>query len=395
MSVNGGHGGPPRQVRLRQGAITAACRVLGLGLRPLRAWRSAPAAYRRILVLRRCCLGDVLLTTPLLATLDAAFPDAELIYATGAWSRAALVGNPHVDRVITLPDRPHARDWLTVVRRLRRGRCDLALLPERSPLMHLAAWLAGIPRRVGLDSAGRGFALTDPVPVTGVRHETERALDLARALGLTPATPSPLYRPGEDARERVASLLAAGGVTGDVLVVHPGGGANPGVTMAGKRWPPERFAAVADHLHERHGLAVCLVGVPDDRAAVAACATRLRAPALDLAGRLSLDELGALCARARLYLGNDSGATHLAVACGAPTVAVFGPTDPAMYGPLDGVSEAVWNAAACAPHVERGDLTRATDGFRCIDTIAVADVLDAAERVLTRTTSRTSVEAAT
>ena len=374
--------------RLREAAITAACTLLSLAVRPWSRRRSRRGwpPPRRILVLRRCCLGDVLMTTPLLAALDETYPAAGITYATGPWSRAALGGNPRVDEVWTLPAGGGIAAWLATVRCLRRGRFDLAMLPERSPLVHLAAWLARIPRRVGLDSGGRGFALTDAVPTRGVRHEVERSLDLARALGIAvpPGPHRPEYLPAPASIARVDALLEERGVVPPLLVVHPGGGANPGAVMTSKRWPTERFGQLADALHARHGGSVVLVGAPDDRPCVDATRAAMETAALDVCGALSLDELGALCCRAALYIGNDSGATHLAEACGAPTVVVFGPTDPAMYGPVDGVGEAVWDAAACAPVVRRGDLTRGGDNARCIDAVTVADALAAAERVLAR-----------
>lgn len=327
------------------------------------------------------------MTTPLLASLDEAYPSAQIVYATGRWSRAALAGSRYVDRVITLPDTAGPRTWFTLARRLRRANFDLAVIPERSPLAPLAAAAAGIPRRVGYDSAGRGFALTDPVPVTGIRHETERALDLARALGLPAAPPRIHYRPSGAACDAVARLLRDRGVSGDFLIAHPGGGANPGVIMASKRWPPERFAAVAKSLASTYGFHVVIVGGPGDEAVALECAGALGFPATNLAGQLSWSEHAALAALARLYLGNDSGATHLALAAGAPVVAIFGPTDPAMYGPLDPVSEAVWNPD-CAAHAERGDLTRARDATRCINSIGVDDVVGAARRVLVRAAAK-------
>lgn len=333
--------------------------------------------------MRRCCFGDVLLTTPLLAALDAAFPAAQITYATGAWSRAALDGNPHVDRVLTLPGPMRPGTWLALVRRLRSRRFDLAVIPERSPLPQVLAAAARIPRRVGLDSGGRGFALTDPVPVTGVRHETDRALDLANALRLAVPPRHPTYSPSEASREKVTELLDAHAITDPFIVVHPGGGDNPGVSMPTKRWPPERFAATAAALARTYAHQVVVTGGPADVNAARACAAAMPLPVLNLAKRLTWDEHAALAERARLYLGNDSGATHLAVAVGAPTVVVFGPTDPAMYGPLDGVSEAVWSTE-CAEAAERGDLTRARGSDRCIDSITVDQVAAAAARVIER-----------
>jgi lipopolysaccharide heptosyltransferase II len=371
---------------LRNTAITAACHVLR-PLFPFRRTSRQNATPRRVVVLRRCCLGDVLMTTPLLAALEAAYPEATITYACGKWSAAALANNPQVDRVLTLPDRWDRAAWWGLIGLLRRERFDLAVIPERSPLPALAAALAGIPRRVGLDSAGRGFALTDRVPVRGIRHETDLALDLARAIGLPAGERRLRYSPGAESVARVDAILAEHGAGSRLMVVHPGGGANPGVRMDSKRWLPERFAAVADALVEGHGATIVLAGAQSDRETVEATRAALRHYAIDLAGTLGLDEHAALCARADLYLGNDAGTTHLAGACGAPVVAVFGPTDPAQYGPLDGVGEAVWDPVACAPHVERGDLTRRTDrdgAIRCIDAITVEEVLSACERVLVR-----------
>ncbi|HEY8600518.1 MAG TPA: glycosyltransferase family 9 protein [Thermomicrobiales bacterium] len=377
------------KARVRQGAITVAC----CALRPFfRAQRTGEtfAPPRRILVFRRCCLGDTLMMTPLLAALDAAYPEATITYAVGRWSAAAVVNNPHIDAILRLPDHPSRRDWVRIVGKVRRGGFDLALIPERSPLPALAVALASVPRRVGLDSAVRGFALTDRVPVQGERHETDLALDLARELGLRADIRRPLYRPSEAASVHVATLLEARGVQEPLLVIHPGGGANPGTTMDMKRWPAERFAQVAATLRAQLGGSIILVGAESDRQLVNATNAALRGDAVDLCAALSLDELGALCARATLYIGNDSGTTHLAEGCGTPVVAIFGPTDPAQYGPTDGIGEAVWDPVSCGPYVQRGDLTRltATETFRCIDTITVEQVVAAAERVLARAMTR-------
>lgn len=373
--------------RLRQPAITFGCYLL----RPFfHTWRREPDAGpdpRHILVLRRCCLGDVLMTTPLLATLDTAYPDARITYAAGKWAATALERNPHVDAVLRLPEHPTWRDWVRIVGKVRRGGYDLALVADRSPLPALATALAGIPRRAGFDSAGRGFALTARVALRGVRHETDLALDLARLLGLPDPARRPHYRPSDEARERVGQLLAARQIAQPLFVIHPGGGANPGVTMDTKRWLPERFARVADGLVAQYGGTIALVGAASDQAAVNATRAAMRTEAIDFAGALSVAELGALCERATLYIGNDAGTTHLAEACGAPVVVVFGPTDPAQYGPTDGIGEAVWDPIACGPHIQRGDLTRpgsASSAVRCIDAITVEQVLDAAARVLAR-----------
>jgi ADP-heptose:LPS heptosyltransferase len=370
--------------RARQLAIGAACRLMRPFFRAPRGLQSAP---RRILILRRCCLGDVLMTTPLLRVLEEAYSDAAITYAVGKWSAAALGGEPQRHTVVRLPEHPGLRDWARIVGRLRRGCFDLVLIPERSPLPALATALAGIPRRVGLDSAGRGFALTDRVPVPPLRHETDLSLDLARALALASSDRRLRYRPSEEARTRVAALVAELALQEPLFLLHPGGGANPGVTMDTKRWPPERFAAVGAALLARHGGTLVLVGAGSDAATVSATLTACPPGARDLSGALSLDELGALCARATLYIGNDAGTSHLAEACGAPTVVVFGPTDPAQYGPTDGIGEAVWDPVACGPYVQRGDLTRLGDDAgadRCIDAITVDAVTDAAERVLAR-----------
>lgn len=107
-------------------------------------------------MLRRCCLGDVLLTTPLLRALDEAFPAVTIAYAVGPHSAAALANNPRVARLLPIPDWPTARQWLAIGWRWRRECFDLAVLPETSPLVHLAAALAGIPG--GWGSTRRGAA---------------------------------------------------------------------------------------------------------------------------------------------------------------------------------------------------------------------------------------------
>src|SRR5215813_12436510 len=145
---------------------------------------------QRIVILKPCCIGDVIFTTPLLSALRRAYPNATIDWIVGSSAIAALRDRPDLNHVIDSGPlaNPASRpaSLLRLVRQLRAGKYDLAVVPDRSPLPGMAVLLAGIPRRAGLDSGGRGFAYTvkartDP---NVVRHEAEIYLDLARALGI-------------------------------------------------------------------------------------------------------------------------------------------------------------------------------------------------------------------
>lgn len=299
------------------------------------------------------------MATALARAIKAAWPATELDFAVGDHSRPALAGNPDIRALVDASgclrgERP-AIAAPRLAWRLRRRRYGMAFVPDRSPITAVVARLAGIPVRVGLDSGGRGRWHTIRVPVPPGRHEIELYLDLARAVGLpVPDQPRPVFVPAAADRARAGALLGndAGGRTGPRVAIHPGGGVNPGMAMLGKRWPAERFAAVADGLAAA-GARIVLLGGPGDQAAVAAvlaaAAPATRDRLIDGAGRLSLGEVGAVIERCDLYLGNDTGVTHLAAAVGTPVVAVFGPTRPDRYGPLPGAGIAVAPVDGPAP----------------------------------------------
>src|SRR5258708_3500380 len=146
---------------------------------------------RRIVLIKPCCIGDVIMATPLLAALRRGYPNASIDWMVGSSAIDALREHPDLSRVIDCGRlaNPASRpiSLLHMVGQLRAGNYDLAVVPDRSPLIGMAALLAGIPQRAGLDSAGRGFAHTVKAPIDpgAVRHEAEIYLDVARALGLS------------------------------------------------------------------------------------------------------------------------------------------------------------------------------------------------------------------
>lgn len=278
------------------------------------------------------------MATAAIASLARSFPGVEVDVLTGPWTRPAFVGNPNVGRVLdaeTLLGGRRADPTVVarVVRRLRAGRYDGAVVLETGVWLATLPWLAAIPVRAGLDSGGRGLTLTRAVPAAGVRHEVVRYLECARALGATELVRRLTFQPGEaGAGEADAALRAAGWAGEPFVVVHPGGGANPGMRLESKRWPAERFGALAERL-DRAGVRPVVVGGRGEEALAAAVVAKVPRT-IDLGARLSLAGLGGLAERAELYVGNDSGPTHLALAVATPTVALFGPSDERRYGPF-------------------------------------------------------------
>lgn len=281
------------------------------------------------------------MATPALRALATHYPGAQIDVATTDWSAPALRGNPHLARIITYPDRRLAVGLHFLARSLRQAGYDLAIGLDPSPLVNLTLWRADIPVRAGIDSDGRGIGLTHPVAPDPAQHETEAYLAVLAAIGVPPAGTAPEYHPSAEALRTAATIFPDDGPP--TVVIHPGGAVNPGTAMPAKRWPPERFAALTDRLAAEAGARVVVVGTNSDREAVAAVVRQATTPVVNLCGRLTLDELAALAARAALYVGNDSGTSHLAAAVGTPTVTIFGPTNPGRYRPLGP------RARVCAP----------------------------------------------
>ena len=382
---------PPHLVVRPRGRRPWRERLLTLGFRlaravsaPLQRPPTLPSGPCRILVIKPCCLGDVLMTTPVLAALRARFPRADIDYAVGRHAAPAITGHPEVRRLVDAG--PGAgrgvRNLLGLLRRMRAGRYDLCLVLERSPLFTILPWLAGIPARAGIDSGGRGFALNTRVPWDESLHEADLYLSVAAALGCPIEGHGLRFEPGPDAVAQVERMWVEQGLHGPLVAIAPGGGTNPGMDLPEKRWLPERFAAVADRLHAEHGATIAVLGGPLDRAACEAMRAAMRAPSLDLCGSAPFAERGALLLRCALYVGNDSGPTHLAVAVGCPTVAIFGPTDVGLYGPYHAQARTVRRDLACSPCFVHGHFPPCPNQHACMRGLPAEAVLTACAEFL-------------
>ena len=283
----------------------------------------------RILVRLPNWVGDVVMATPALAALRAAHPGAEIV-AEGRPYLAGLVrGLASVNRFL-----PEVRATSGRVRALRGERFDWAVLLPDSVRSALAPFLARVPVRAGYarDPLRRALltrALAPPhaagrrVPISMV----ERYLRITRALGCAdPAERRTALAVDAAAASAVAKRLDEAGLAAGAraLVLTPGASFG-----SSKLWPPAHFAAAADAIARRHGLAVVLAPGPGEEALAREIAGSMQERASVLADPpTSLAELVALIGSAALHLGNDTGPRHIAVALGTPTIVLIGPTDP-------------------------------------------------------------------
>ena len=341
-----------------------------------------PLIIERILVIKPCCLGDLLMATPALRALKHHFPNAAVHVMTTEWCAPVLTGNPNVSATFRYPDRMTAARYVVLARRLKERRYDIGISLDRSPLVNGVLRLAGIPVRAGINSSGRGIGLTHRVTPVPEMHESELYLAVVASLGAVERDSAPEFFPSEAARARIKNLVDS--ATTPRVVIHPGGAVNPGANMLSKRWPAIMYGALASSLIQKYHAAVFVIGAESDREAVQTTVDFTDGPVTNLSRELSLDETGALCEHAALYIGNDSGMSHLAAAVGTPTVTIFGPTDPMLYRPLGPKS------LVCAPENLAGKRTqrdlrgthRDDSSAGDIRDVSVEEVLQACARIL-------------
>jgi len=332
---------------------------------------------RRVLVKEVNWLGDVVMSLPALRAVRRAFPEAHLALLVKTELASFFDGAAWVDEVI--PYRVTRglggiADRRGVIRTLRAGRYELAILLPRS--FEAAFWttLARIPQRVGFATDGRGMMLTSKVPYTPALfagHQSGDYLHMLRAtLGIT-GDPND-YVPDVHAPHVAAArawLAARRRNRGPLIALAPAAAFGPA-----KEWPPDRYAALIDLLADRHQAECVLVGAPGERARCEQVAAATRQGALVAAGEHGVGESMALLTLCAGFAGNDSGAMHLAGALGVPTVGLYGSTRPQRTAPLGPRTKVVYHQIECSPCMDR---TCRFGHYECLKRITVGEIADA------------------
>ncbi len=284
----------------------------------------------RLLVVKTSSIGDIVHALPSVQAIKEAAPNLFLGWVVRQRSADVLRGNPWIDALHVLPDKPTIADLLALGREFTAARYHLALDMQGLFLSGLITRLSGAPVRVGWDRNREANALflTHPI-VPGrkqARHEVDLLYGFADALGVhvphPEFTPQP-YLAAEGmgkARQWLSGLPA------------PRIALNVGASRAYKRWPAERWQAVAQSL-AACGRGLVFIGDNNDAEIVTPLVASLQGACVDLAGKTTLRELAAVLACCDLLVTADTGPMHLAVAVGTPVVALFGATDPQRHGP--------------------------------------------------------------
>lgn len=337
----------------------------------------------RILLVRLGALGDVVHAIPVAAAIRRALPAVAIDWLVSAKHCELLDLVPVIDRRLVVGDRNDAASGpsvLAVIRALRRTRYDVAIDLQGLLKSAAIARLSGAPRVVGFnrkyareplarlfysdrhDPGGEGIYAPSET-----RHVVHINLGMLTALGISD--------------QRVEFPIAERDSEVAVTVSAKAGGRyallNPGAAWPNKRWPPERFAALAVQLRERRGLLSVVLWGPGEQGLAEAAVARSQGAAI-LSPRTSIADLVALARGSAVMVSGDTGPTHVAAAVGTPIVGIYGPTRPERNGPWMKDDETVSRASICRCHHFR----QCRAERMCLLDLEVEEVLAAVERRL-------------
>jgi len=345
-------------------------------------------------------VGDAIMAIPAIRAVRKKFPDSHIGILARPYVADIYQGQALCDELIPYDPKSTHHGWSgreRLARQLRAQKFDVALLLQNA---FDAAWLAfraNIPQRIGYARDARSFLLTKAIPVPKPNeipaHEMFYYLELLRRTGwidaLTehslpqgrstaapqlgkistaasesfPNAAPPITLKVSDAQTLQArDTLSQAGSTPNNFRVAIAAGASYG---SAKCWLPDRFAAVATHLQSQSNADIILFGTPSELPVSTAIAAAMPRKPIDLTGKTSIAALPALLSQCHLFLGNDSGAMHVAAAVGLPVVAIFGPTDPHGTAPVTPRHTIVQQKPYCSPCF----LRRCPTDHRCMKSV--------------------------
>jgi len=332
---------------------------------------------KRLVILSPNWLGDAVMALPAIADVRRAAPGASITVAARTAIAPLFRLVPEVDDTILLSKPAAMHDvarWRALGAELADGGFDAALLLPNSMHAALLVSRAGIPERWGYRAGWRGRLLTRAIARPSGLHQVASYQRLVAALGFANGPAVPHVRVPQDARDAAARLLMDAGWDGRTPLV----GLAPGAAYGGaKRWPPARFGELAAAL-AADGVSAVVVGSAADAATASEVARACPARLHDLVGRTDLSVLAGVLASCRTLVTNDSGAMHLAAACGVGVTAVFGPTDDTATRPLGEAHAVLTHDVWCRPCM----LRECPLDHQCMRGVDVGAVLASARRTL-------------
>lgn len=289
--------------------------------------------WQRILIVHGGAIGDLVLALPAIMAVRRNAPQATIELLGHPALLPLLEGRGLVDRVETLDSLP--------LYHLFQGEIPESLWERLTSFDVIISWFGSgnDTYRQTLNRLPVRTLVARSIPPEGCKlHATDYLIATLEPLGITTEERTPRLALTESERQRADRLLGCiGGGTGPLAALHPGSGSPR------KCWPAERFAELALALLDREMTVVIIEGPADEDAVEAIFSRTARASGTHALHRLvrlrqvSLLDVAAILDRSAVYIGNDSGITHLAAAVGAPTLAIFTATDPRVWGPRGNV----------------------------------------------------------
>ena len=310
----------------------------------------------RIMIRATNWVGDAIMALPALWAARRKFADAHIEIVARPYVADLYRDQGICDELIPYEPKAQHRGWHgreILAAELRARKFDVALLFQNAFDAAWLAWRAGVPERIGYARDGRGVLLTKsiPTPKPGQipAHEKFYYLELLRRAGFIDQLPDDAHIAlyvSDASRQRGAEILAEAGARPTAHRIAVGAGASYG---SAKCWPPERFAKTLNTFLQQSDTDVILFGTAAEAAVSEAITRGLVRPPINLTGRTAIEELPGLLSECDVFLGNDSGAMHVAAAVGLPVVAVFGPTDPYGTAPVTPRATIVQQKPYCSP----------------------------------------------
>jgi len=365
--------------------------------------KNAAALNKKILIINPFGIGDVLFTTPVIRALKEVYPDSIIGYWSNLRVRPLIESNLYVNKVFALSrgdikklyEESFFKGFLSslkLVLGLKKERFNICLDFSLDHRYSLLAKIVGIKRRIGFNYKNRGRFLTDKIDISGYndKHAVEYYLDLLKFLNITPKQKDLELNVPESSQAKLELIFKRSGVLrADLLIgIAPGAGGSWGKDASYKHWPALKFAQVADRLVDNFKAKVILFGDESENPIADVIANAMRNKPVDLVGKISLELLPAAIKKCGLFISNDGGPMHMAVALGVKTVSVFGPVDEVVYGPYpDRRNHAVliWNGA-CRPCYKNFRVPVCERDKECLKAISVEEVYKVAERLLNENT---------